>query len=90
MQKVINSGYSHISEPAQELHSRAWPSVRGNITAQLVQPQGENPGGRQKKSNIYLYSVDSKLVLTSIGIVWWLKALAPDEVVVVVELEVEE
>ena len=29
MHKVINSGYSHISVPAQELHSRAAPSVRG-------------------------------------------------------------
>ena len=39
--KVINSGYSHISEPALELHSRAGPSVGGNITAPLVQPRGE-------------------------------------------------
>ena len=45
IEKVINSGYSHMSEPAQEpaqeLHSRAAPSVKGNITAQSVQPQGE-------------------------------------------------
>ena len=48
--KVINLGYSHISEPAQELHSRASPSVRGNITTQLVQPRGEIPEeGRKKK-----------------------------------------
>ena len=39
--KVINSGYSHISEPAQELHSRAEPSVGGNITSQSVKPQGK-------------------------------------------------
>ena len=49
--KVINSGYSHISEPALELHSRAAPSVRGNITAQSVQPQGEiQEDGRRKKN----------------------------------------
>ena len=46
--KVINSGYHHISEPALELHSRAAPSVRGNITAQSVQLQGEIPEGRKK------------------------------------------
>ena len=51
--KVINSGYSHISEPALELQSRAAPSVRGNITAQSVQPQGEilEEGRRKKKLN---------------------------------------
>ena len=38
---VIKSGYSHISEPALELHSRAAPSVGGNITAQSVLTQGE-------------------------------------------------
>ena len=30
--KVINSGDSHISEPTLELHSRAAPCVKGNIT----------------------------------------------------------
>ena len=49
MQKVIDSEYSHISEPAQELHSRATPSVRGNIIAQSVQPQGEIPEEGRKK-----------------------------------------
>ena len=47
--KVINSGYSHISEPAQELHSRAAPSLGGNITAQSFQPQGEIPEEGRKK-----------------------------------------
>ena len=51
--KVINSGYSHISEPAQELHSRAEPSVGGNITSQSVKPQGEIlEEDRKKKLNI--------------------------------------
>ena len=49
--KVINYGYSHISEPAQELHSRAAPSVGGNITTQLVQPQREIPEEGRKKEN---------------------------------------
>ena len=39
--RVINSGHCHISEHAQQLHSRDVPSVRGNISAQSVQPQGE-------------------------------------------------
>ena len=39
-----------ISEPALELHSRAAPSVRGNITTLLVQTQGDIPEeGRSKK-----------------------------------------
>ena len=55
MQKVINSGYSHRSLPAQELLSRAVPSVGGSITAQLVQPQGEIPEeGRKKNECIVL------------------------------------
>ena len=36
-------GCSHMSYPALELHSRAMPSVRGNITAQLILTQGEIP-----------------------------------------------
>ena len=49
--KVINSGYSRISVPTQELHSRAAPSVGDNITAQLSQPQGEIPEeGRKKRA----------------------------------------
>ena len=52
MQKVINSGYSHISEPTQELNSRAMPSVGGNITAQSVQPQGEIPENGRKKGQL--------------------------------------
>ena len=32
-----------------ELHSRAAPSVGGNITAQSVQPQGEIPEEGRKK-----------------------------------------
>ena len=48
--KVINFGYSHISEPALELHSRAASSVGGNITAQSVQPQGEIPEEGRKKA----------------------------------------
>ena len=47
---VINSGYSHISEPALELHRRATPSVGGNITAQLVLTQGEIPEEGRKKT----------------------------------------
>ena len=48
--KVSNSEYSQISEPALELHSRAAPSVGGNITAQLVLTQEEISGeGRYKK-----------------------------------------
>ena len=55
--KVINFGYSHISEPALELHSRAASSVGGNITAQSVQPQGEIPEeGRRKKSIVFSFS----------------------------------
>ena len=46
---MINSGYSHISEPAQVLHSRA-PSVGGNITAQSVQSQREIPEESKKKN----------------------------------------
>ena len=55
--KAINSGYSHISEPTQELHSRAAPSVRGIITAQSVQLQGEIPeeGRRKNKKTVFLY-----------------------------------
>ena len=52
--KVNNSGYSHISVPAQELHSRAAPSVGGSITAQLVQPQEEIPEEGKKKHFILL------------------------------------
>ena len=53
--KVINSGYSHISEPTLELQSRAAPSAGGNITAQSVQPQGEIPEeGRKKLLNLAL------------------------------------
>ena len=53
---VFSSGSSHILEPAQELHSRAGPSVRGNTTAQLVQPQGEilEEGRRKKMCNSVL------------------------------------
>ena len=54
MQRVIkNSGSSHISEPAQELHSRAVPSVGGNNTAQSVQLQGEIPEEGRKKNCIW-------------------------------------
>ena len=53
MQKVINSGYSHRSVPAQELHSRAAPSVGGSITAQSVQPQGEIPEEGRKKTSTF-------------------------------------
>ena len=51
--KVINSGYSHISEPTQELNSRAAPSVGGSITAQLVQPQGEIPEEGRKRDELW-------------------------------------
>ena len=50
---VINSGYSHISEPALELNNRAAQSVRGNITDQSVQPQGEIPEEGIKKTAVY-------------------------------------
>ena len=43
---VINTEFldnSHISEPALKLHSRAAPSVGGNITAQSILTQGEIP-----------------------------------------------
>ena len=54
MQRVIkNSGSSHISEPAQELHSRAVPIVGGNNTAQSVQLQGEIPEEGRKKNCIW-------------------------------------
>ena len=46
---VLSLTFECFNEPAQELHSRAAQSVVGNTTAQLVQPQGENPGGRQKE-----------------------------------------
>ena len=52
MQKVINSGYSHISEPTQELHSRAVPKVGGNITAQLVQPRGKSRRKAEKSEEV--------------------------------------
>ena len=46
---IKNYGSSNISEPTQELHSRATPSVEGNTTTQSVQPQGEIPEeGRNK------------------------------------------
>ena len=44
-----NFGSSHISEPAKELNSRAAPSVRGNTTAHLVQPQEKMPEEGKKK-----------------------------------------
>ena len=50
MHKVINSAYSHISVPAQELHSRATLSVGGSITAQSVQLQGKILEDGRKKS----------------------------------------
>ena len=57
---VINSGSSHISEPAQELHSLAAPSVRGNINAQ-VQLQGEiRDEGRRKKTIVDVDDVIQK------------------------------
>ena len=47
---IKKSGYSHISELALKLHSRAAPSVRGNITAQSVLTQVEIPEkGRSEK-----------------------------------------
>ena len=50
---LINSEYTNISEPAQELPSRAMPSVGGNITTQSVQPQGEiMEEGRKKEKKI--------------------------------------
>ena len=55
--KVINSGYSHISEPALELHSRAAPSVGGNIIAQSVQSRGEIlEEGRKKQKKTLVVS----------------------------------
>ena len=48
--KVINSGYSHRSVPAQELHCMAAPSVGGSITAQSVQPQEEIPEEGRKNT----------------------------------------
>ena len=43
------TGNSHRSVPAQELHSRAVPSVGGSITTQSLQPQGEiSEEGRKK------------------------------------------
>ena len=45
-----------ISEPAKELHRRAAPSVRGNITTQSVQLQGEIPEeGRKNTKNTHEY-----------------------------------
>ena len=50
----INSEYSQISEPAPELHSKAAPSVGGNITAQLVLTQEEIPEEGWKKKLLVL------------------------------------
>ena len=47
---VMNSEYSQISEPALELHSRAAPSVGGNITTQSVLTQEEIPEEGQIKN----------------------------------------
>ena len=51
---LIKSGYSHILDPALELHRRATSSVRGNITTQSVLTQGEilEEGRYQKKAEI--------------------------------------
>ena len=46
---VIKSGYSHSSEPALELHSRAAPRIRRQHHGSVGPNTGINPGGRQIK-----------------------------------------
>ena len=67
-----NSGSSHMSEPAHELHSRAAPSVGGNTTTHLVQPQGEIPeegkNTRCPQGSISLLVISIMLIQTSINV----------------------
>ena len=56
---------SHTSEPALMLHSRAAPSVRGNITAQSVLTQGEIPEkGRKKLMRLFTQTFRVSLIFS--------------------------
>ena len=82
---MIKSGYSHISEPALELYSRAMPNVGGNITAQSVLTHREKSLGKadQKKSKRIVFNLNGllqvKKTFTSSKDFYKLKRLLQDE-----------